>query len=611
MLHTRFMIRKFKGIEEVTLRLDKPVSDVTALVGLNESGKTTILEALNYHNYGEGLHPLDLPGLQAVAPYDLIPINLRANFNDTISVTADYRLSDEDETRFARELRRGTGFRVRRPVGTLRLSREQDFENSLPADSRRVAEFELYGRTKRGKIDRLVSVETDVFDEASDILESLAPPVVYFPDALFDFPDRIYLEDTGIDNRKHRFYRDVLQDVLDAMDGNLNVEKHILRRAQSDRKSDKRSLDSVLLQMGSHISSTVFEAWDRIFGRRYTNKKVRIGCEWDEEAETHYVAVSIEDGADHYTIGERSQGFRWFFLFLLFTHYRGFRASRAKGVLFLLDEPASNLHPSAQSELLGSLNRLEPDCRVLYTTHSQYLINPDWLDSTFVVQNAGLDYEGDVISDFTARSSMISAVPYRRFVTSHPDKTSYIQPILEVLAYQPSKLERLDPVVLVEGKYDAQLIALFRDVYSLGLEGFGIAPGVGADSLDDLIRIYLAWGCKFIVLLDSDRPGEEAKKRYLQDFGPFVAERVFTLVDLKPQWKGRKLEQLFHKQDRLRVIQHLYPGASSYKKGIFFSAVQELYLRKIALSLRADSTLKNFQHLFESISSMMEVHSQE
>ncbi|GFO97543.1 hypothetical protein ig2599ANME_1747 [groundwater metagenome] len=51
MKFTEFKIKNFKGIEDITINLDKsPNANIYTLVGLNESGKTTILEAINLFN---------------------------------------------------------------------------------------------------------------------------------------------------------------------------------------------------------------------------------------------------------------------------------------------------------------------------------------------------------------------------------------------------------------------------------------------------------------------------------------------------------------------------------------------------------------------------------
>ena len=47
-------INNYKGIEDVTLSLESaPLNNVFTLVGINESGKTTILEVVNSFGYDD------------------------------------------------------------------------------------------------------------------------------------------------------------------------------------------------------------------------------------------------------------------------------------------------------------------------------------------------------------------------------------------------------------------------------------------------------------------------------------------------------------------------------------------------------------------------------
>ena len=60
------------------------------------------------------------------------------------------------------------------------------------------------------------------------------------------------------------------------------------------------------------------------------------------------------------------------------------------GDLFIIDEPAAMLHPIAQKEVLKELLELEHQgIRVIYSTHSPYLIPNDWKSMHFVMMTDG------------------------------------------------------------------------------------------------------------------------------------------------------------------------------------------------------------------------------
>jgi AAA15 family ATPase/GTPase len=92
MRYTSFFIANFKGIQDLTLDLDgNPASKISILVGLNESGKTTIMEALSffYENIRDTnerhltLHPSGI-----VDKHSLIPKNRKDNFSDKTKISA-------------------------------------------------------------------------------------------------------------------------------------------------------------------------------------------------------------------------------------------------------------------------------------------------------------------------------------------------------------------------------------------------------------------------------------------------------------------------------------------------------------------------------------------
>ena len=127
-----------------------------------------------------------------------------------------------------------------------------------------------------------------------------------------------------------------------------------------------------------------------------------------------------------------------------------------------------------------------------------------------------------------AKNTQVTLTKYREFATNHPNQTTYFQPILDVLDFKPGRLDNVPNVVMVEGKNDYYTIKYFMDKIIKGHRILNIMPGTGSGSLDTVIRLYLAWGRRFIVILDSDGEGTNQKKRRYEQlyFGAVVSFRL-------------------------------------------------------------------------------------
>lgn len=112
MRYTYFEIQNFKGICQLRIDLDAPDEcEIFTLVGLNESGKTTILEAIDFFSKGnENLDPRELAGSIRPDVHDLIPIAQRANFNDVVEIKAGVMLEESDVEFLKSELKRTNNF---------------------------------------------------------------------------------------------------------------------------------------------------------------------------------------------------------------------------------------------------------------------------------------------------------------------------------------------------------------------------------------------------------------------------------------------------------------------------------------------------------------------
>lgn len=598
MKFTYFEIENFRGIQKTRLDLAAiPNSHIYTLVGLNESGKSTILEAINHFTYkNESLDPLELPGYKIRDLHSLIPISLRANFNEAITVAFNLKLDAVDEEKITNYMKNTHAFVLKNKIGQILVERKIGFKDSKYDASLRknLWTITLDGRKKNTRKDIVLTSKDKIWHETVKYIQTIMPSVLYFPNFLFEFPDKIYLEDGDETSQKSEFYRLVLQDILDATNNNLSLTKHILERAKSSDANDKRNLEGLLLDMGRNVTDVVFGAWNKIFHQNTGQKKIRINYSCDDK-QKYYLEFKLEDTDGFFLINERSLGFRWFFVFLLLTQYRGFRKeSPNNDVLFLFDEPASNLHPSAQAQLLETFAKLSKKCRIIYTTHSHHLINPEWLESAFVVKNEGLEYANNDLS-YNANKTNVTVTRYREFAVKHPNQTDYYRPILDVLDYVPSNFDFIPDIIMVEGKNDFYVMSYMK--FLIGNNELHILPGTSSSNLETPIRLYTAWGRQFLVLLDSDKEGETQKKRYKELFESMHENRIFTLLDINSAWHKGEMETLVSEEDKSKIQILIYPHEEKFNKKHFNRAIQELLIKKTTVTLSGE-TINNFNKLF-------------
>jgi len=590
MKFTFFAFKNFKGIEDQRLDLSKSLnSKVFTLVGLNESGKTTILEAINYFIYKqEKLDALNLENLVSDI-HNLIPINKRDNFNGCISIQAGLEMDHSDLQALRKMFKDKHNIQLTNTSSTITYTQNYYFKNSTHQKERneKLWSNDFKGIKGKSKFNKKLS-NAEAIDGHLAILSRI-PSILYFPNFLFDFPDKIYLE-ASIEDKKDKFFQTIIQDVLDSLGNDTNLQEHLIDRINSADEKEKRNLNSLIGKMQKQLTDVIFNKWNQILNKKISKIEVILFTGTDEKGS--YLEFNIKDDVDTYRIIERSLGFRWFFVYILLTQFRSFRRNY-NNVFFLFDEPASNLHPSAQAELLKSFEKLP---NVLYTTHSHYLINPKWLESTFVIKNEAIDYNKE--EEYNLKNTDVRIHKYREFAVNHPNQSNYFQPILEVLDYRPANLELIPDVIITEGKNDFYTFSYIQQVILNEKNPLKIIPGSTANNMESLISLYLGWGSNFLILLDSDVAGLKQKKRYEELFGLSIVGKVVTYQDIDSKWEGKGSENLFTKSEQLHIQKKCYPLEDKFSKKLFNRSIQECYIGSHSAEI-GKQTLSAFQKTIE------------
>ena len=406
------------------------------------------------------------------------------------------------------------------------------------------------------------------------------------------------MEENATEDKEQKIYRAVLNDIMNTLPDGVNIEDHIIKRLKNPTPGSTEALESTIERISSQITKIVFEAWGQLFDSR--GKEIRLKPDIDRDSGLAYLEVKLKEGNEQFQISERSLGFKWFFTFLLFTEFRKNRQNEKGEILFLLDEPASNLHSTAQKNLLITFEKLVDKCKMIYTTHSHHLIKPKWLSGAYIVRNKAINYETGAF-DSSEEKTDIEATIYKQFVSDHPNQRTYFQPILDSLEYSPSSFEEVPDIVLTEGKFDYYILKYMSEIIlSNEFDKINFYPGNSADRNSQTIALYTAWGRDFIILLDGDKAGEDAKKRYNKEFGVIIDDKIITLKDIDPTF-NYAIEGLFTSDETLNITKYYDPNATSFDKSKFNTSIQNLYIQEEPF-IFSEQTKDKFRKILKIIS---------
>ncbi|WP_331738548.1 AAA family ATPase [Embleya sp. NBC_00896] len=519
-------ITKYRSVEDSQQFSIEP--DVTALVGKNESGKTTVLQALFRVNPVEESAVLD----EVIDfPARLTRERRKLPADERIPVvSATFRL-DEDEIRKVEDdlgegVLRSPDFTV--TIGFRKPGRTFSFDSN---EASVVAHL-------RGPLD-LGTGQASVVNGATTVKELLAaldsledPPAAAreLADRLREWRDQslnCHLIDEYVWPRMPKF---VYFADYDIMPGKVSVPSIIRRRDANTLERGEQALLSLLKvanvsledflltdrherlvreleNTGNVISDEVFEYWSQ-------NQELAVELE----------VLPVEDGAQpplneapilqvrvknlrhraSVPFDDRSRGFVWFFSFL--AYFNELEAAEDNNLVLLLDEPGLSLHGRAQEDLLRLIDeRLAPDHQVLYTTHSPFMVSPRHFHRVRTVIDH--DKVGTRVSEEIFKADEDTAFPLLTAMGIEMTQTLFIGEDT-LLLEGPSDLIYLD--VLTE---------LLESQGSTGLDPRWVkTPIGGAGKLSTFVTLLGANRLNVAVLVDSSTKDVGAIQR-LRDNG--------------------------------------------------------------------------------------------
>jgi energy-coupling factor transporter ATP-binding protein EcfA2 len=263
------------------------------------------------------------------------------------------------------------------------------------------------------------------------------------------------------------------------------------------------------------------ETLEHIFGNAWKQHpiSVKLGFETDR------LIVLVRDrkaGGKTIAFDERSDGLRTFVALTAFLSTRG----GSVPPILLIDEAESGLHWDAQADLISVLQTSSEIGQILFTTHSPACLPPDLGTGIVFVQPASDD----------PNSSRV-----RRDFWSVDTKQAFgASPILFMMGAGAAAFSRVRRAVVTEGPSDMLLLpTLFRAATKIDELDFQIVPGISTTSKEMLGTLDDS-GVRVAYLVDGDDQGREWTRQLVQE--GVEASRVLSLP------KDIAVEDLFDRE---------------------------------------------------------------
>lgn len=622
-----FEIENYKGIVKTKIELAGRIdSPVVTLIGLNESGKTTILEAISqFVSSDRSVSSLYYFSPENKGEFSFIPVSQKGGFTGDVSISATVVL-DPPEVSAICAIGEKLGMEVDATAlsAPFKIIKAIRFKNSEAQSSSGSLGFELKTRLP-GTSDYEIYAQPDDDSEnlwplAASLIANKIPTVAYFPTFLIHVPEEILLVHRLGEHYETRHYREIVERIIrfagyDVEENVNRVLKQFRDQARGNwiedfRRSEEGSrVDAVFKKVSGVLSREVIGGWRRVFSRDTTAKGIEL--KWsisDGEKPSVVVSFMVSSGDSDYKISERSIGFRWFFTFLLLTGFKS--ASDERQMIYAFDEPAANLHSRAQVELLSYFERMSnAGDKIIYSTHSHHMVDPRWLSSAYIIENRAArsnDADGYELEFLPAE---INAVKYKQFLSLHSSRYHYFQPVIDRLQYVVPEIVGDRPCVIVEGISDYYALKAASLTLSSDL-GFNIIPGVGSSAAGPLISLLLGRGEKFVVLLDDDKEGRLARDRYRG--GWILSDQVvITYADIDPGFANKALEGVLGNESQEIAKRSLNISSRPSKSQYGLLLAEHYYKGDPAGVIFSDEGLANLQQVLEYLANRFKSFSSE
>lgn len=507
MIIKKAIINNFRSIEHIELDFDKIGNSYTKIfVGINESGKSNILEALSYFKVPKTNVSFDSFCNQKLEDSEKCEINFYLEFGDNdCNINGITDLNNKPQN---------IKFKISNIVKRVFLQKKNNkFESSYEYD----VEFldnNIYIKKEQGYDSLYNSVDKYIINNKPVEGFELLTNELLLKFFRKNISEMIEKEDPEVSMWKPSPDYILSNINLNKFKENINSSKplkNIFYLSGYTEDKIKEIIDKVSNHtQRSKLSSKLNTAINNYIKRVWSNK-INVIIEITETGNLSFLIKDqgVENEHNRFEITDRSQGAQQFLSLILSLSLEAENHER-KNEIILIDEPEVHLHPSGIRDLGKELLKVGNENYVFLATHSPFIIDKQHKERHYIVKKNKKAIteitrikESDNIIDDEVLNEAFGINVYRDLLNPHS--------------------------VLVEGASDK--IILQKAFDCLGYNGIGITNGHGSN-IDTLASKMNFDNISVLVVTDDDKDGRKDKEYILKIGGAYNEDTVYTIRDL-------------------------------------------------------------------------------